>query len=414
MSRLSKRFTRAGIMGIALSLALAVSVIAIAGGYPGSGMARNLLAATSPGLGAAQSFAVLAAAGVTNTGPTTVTGDLGTHPTAAVTGFFGTTSNEGPGTVTGQIHQADATALSARTALTSAYNNAFGQPTDFAVGTELGGKILVAGVYASPTFGITAGAGPLTLTGSATDVWIFKADATLITSASSSVMLTGGAQACNVYWQVGSSATLGASSTFQGTIMAHTSISVGNSATVIGRLLAGAVADSGAVTLDDDAIAISTCALPPATATATATATSVPATPTATLPPATATAVAATATSIAATATAIAATATAVAPTATATGVPATPTPTATLPPATATAVAATATAIAATATAVAPTATATATATETAIEATPTVVAPIALPKTGGDGLSWVGPFALLLGAVLLAAGLGFRRTRA
>ena len=364
MSKISKLFTRAGVVGISWSLALAVSVMLLAGGYPGSGVASTLQAAAAPGLGAAQSFAVLAAAGVTNTGPTKVTGDLGTHPTAAVTGFFGTTANEGPGTVTGQIHQADATALSARNALTAAYNNAAGQPTDFAVGTELGGKTLAPGVYASGTFGITAGAGPLTLNGNANDIWVFKAGSTLITSASSSVVLAGGAQACNVFWQIGSSATLGASSTLQGTVMAHTTITVGNSATVVGRLLAGAVADSGAVTLDNDTIAVSACALPPA---ATPTPTAVPATPTPTAIPATPTATAIPATP----------TATAIPATPTATAIPATPTAT---PPPGATP---TATAIPATPTATPPPG-ATPTATppvETPIAVLPTIAAPVDTP---------------------------------
>ncbi len=402
-------------------VSLATGVMLLVGAYSGMWKATGLqAAATAPALGAAGSYAVLAAAGATNTGPTTVTGDLGTHPTPAVTGFFGTVENDGPGTVTGQIHQADGTALAARTALTTAYNNAAGQPTDFAVGTELGGKSLVAGVYASGTFGITAGAGFLTLTGSATDVWIFKAASTLITGASSEVRLSGGAQACNVYWQVGSSATLGASSTFQGTILSNTSISVGNSATVVGRLLAGAVADSGAVTLNNDTIAVPICALPPATATATAAATSVAATATATLIPATATAISgggggaatltptatlppATATTVAATA--IAATATAVAP-------------------ATVTAVAATATAIAATATAIAPTATTVPeiavpetpaeTPAETPVIVSPTPVMPTALPNTGDHSLWWVESFVLLLGVLLLAVGLAFRRRQA
>ncbi len=368
MDQLSKSSRHAASLVIAATIGLAMVAMLFTGGRPSGGEASKLMA-TSPGLGAAQSFAVMAAAGVTNTGPTTVNGDLGTHPTAAVTGFFGTTSNEGPGTVTGQIHQANGTALSARTAVTSAYNNAFGQPTNFAVGTELGGTTLVPGVYASGTFGITAGAGALTLNGSATDVWIFKAGSTLITSASSTVLLTGGAQACNVFWQIGSSATLGASSTFQGTILANTSISVGNSATIVGRLLAGAVADTGAVTLDNDTIAISLCAIPPVPPTATPAPPT--ATPTATLVPATATA----------TATAIAATATAVAPTAT-------------LVPATATAIAATATAIAATATAIAPTATPvpaipTATPADTSIVVTPTPSAPVGLPNAGDGGCS-------------------------
>lgn len=265
MSKLSKRFTRAWVVRVAANLALALGVMVLAGGYPGSGEARTLQA-TAPDLGVAESFGVLAAAGVTNTGPTVVDGDLGTHPTAAVTGFFGTTANDGPGTVTGEIHQADDTALAARNALKAAYSNAAGQPTDFAVGTELGGETLVAGVYESTTgeFGITAGAGPLTLNGDADDVWVFKAGSTLTTSGASSIVLSGGAQACNVFWQIGSSATLGASSTFVGTIMAHTSISVGNNATVEGRLLAGAEADSGAVTLDDDTVTVPACAPLPA------------------------------------------------------------------------------------------------------------------------------------------------------
>ncbi len=258
------------------------------------------------------------------------------------------------------------------------------------MGTELGGKNLAPGVYASGTFGLTAGAGPLTLTGGASDVWVFKAASTLITGAGSEVRLSGGAQACNIYWQVGSSATLGASSTFQGTVLANTTISVGNSATVAGRLLAGAVAGSGAVTLDNDTIAVSVCALPPATSTATTVAAT--ATPTATLPPVTATAVAATATAIAATATAVApatatalaATATAIAP-ATATAIAATPTAVA---PATATAIAATPTAVVPTATTVPETA-APETPVETPVVIIPTPAAPIALPRTGDGGCS-------------------------
>ena len=112
---------------------LAIGVVLFFSAFPGFWTAgRVQAAATAPPLGSAGSFAVLAAAGVTNTGPTTVTGDLGTHPTPAITGFFGTTENDGPGVVNppGTIHQADATALAARTALTGAYNNAFGQPTD--------------------------------------------------------------------------------------------------------------------------------------------------------------------------------------------------------------------------------------------------------------------------------------------
>src|SRR5687768_13474508 len=105
-------------IGRMVGVGLLVGAVLLASASPGSWLPRRLeAAAIAPNLGAAQSYAVLAAAGVTNTGATTVAGDLGTHPTAAVTGFFGSTANEGPGTVSGTIHQADAAALAARTAL---------------------------------------------------------------------------------------------------------------------------------------------------------------------------------------------------------------------------------------------------------------------------------------------------------
>ncbi len=112
-----RKWTQRAVFAGAAALAVLFAII-----YTGGWETRGLqAAATAPSLGAAQSFAVLAAAGITNTGPTVITGDLGTHPTAAVTGFFGTTANDGPGIVNGAIHQADAAALAARTALTNAY-----------------------------------------------------------------------------------------------------------------------------------------------------------------------------------------------------------------------------------------------------------------------------------------------------
>ena len=122
-NRLGKSMRQVTCLGLA-TVGLAAVAVLLGGGYPGGGEARNLLAATAPGLGAAESFGVLAAAGVTNTGNTVLNGDLGTHPNPAITGFVGTAENDGPGVVNGTIHQADATALSARTALTTAYNNA--------------------------------------------------------------------------------------------------------------------------------------------------------------------------------------------------------------------------------------------------------------------------------------------------
>ncbi|WP_371783213.1 ice-binding family protein [Streptosporangium subroseum] len=205
-------------------------------------------------LGAATNFAVLAASTVTNTGPSIVTGDLGVSPGTAVTGFP-------PGAVvSGTIHSNDAAAIAAQAAVTTAYNNAAGQPADATIPTELGGTTVTPGVYnsAAGTFGIT---GNLTLNaqGDPNAIFIFKAASTLITASGSTVTLTGGAQACNVFWQVGSSATLGTGSSFVGTILAQASITATTGVTVNGRLLAR----TAAVTLDTNTIARPLCQVPP-------------------------------------------------------------------------------------------------------------------------------------------------------
>lgn len=216
------------------------------------GVSGLAMAATAVNLGTADGFAVLAGSTITNTGATTVSGDLGLSPGASVTGF-------GPGTVSGAQHVADGAALSAQNDLTTAYNAAAGQvPTT--TGTELGGTTKTPGVYnsASGTFGIT---GTLTLDaqGDPNAVFVFQTASTLITAGSSSVVLMNSAQACNVYWQVGSSATLGASSTLKGNILASSSVTLTTGATVDGRVLAR----NGAVTLDTNTITKATCAVPP-------------------------------------------------------------------------------------------------------------------------------------------------------
>ena len=208
-------------------------------------------AGTGPTLGTAGSFGVLAGAGVTNTGPTVVAGDLGTCPTADVTGFP-------PGVVGGTIHANDAAACGAQADTTIAYNNAAGRaPTQtFGGPTDLGGLTLSGGVYATPTsFAIT---GTLTLDGAGNPdaTFIFQAGSTVITATNSSVVFVNGAQACNVFWQVGSSATLGVGSQFKGTILALSSITANTNAAVDGRLLAR----NGAVTLDSNRIAQPVCA----------------------------------------------------------------------------------------------------------------------------------------------------------
>jgi hypothetical protein len=201
-------------------------------------------------LGKADSFTVLAGQGVTNTGPTVVNGDLGTWPNPAVTGFP-------PGKVHGAIHKADAVAHQAQKALTTAYNDAAGRTPVTTIGKELGGKTLKPGVYDSKsgTFQIT---GTLTLDaqGDPNGVFIFQMASTLVTASSSVVSLRGGAQACTLWWQVGSSATLGTNSTFAGNILALTSIQVQTGVTVAGRVLAR----NASVTLDDDTFLGGECA----------------------------------------------------------------------------------------------------------------------------------------------------------
>ena len=195
-------------------------------------------------MGTAADFAVLAGSTVTNTGSTVINGDLGLSPGTSVTGFP-------PGQVNGSTHVADSVALQAQTDLTAAYNNAAARPVTATVPVELGGTTLTPGVYnsAAGTFGIT---GTLTLDaqGDPNAVFIFQAASTLITAASSNVSLINGAQASNVFWVVGSSATLGTTSTLQGTVMALASITVTTGASIDGQ----ALARNGAVTLDTNTV----------------------------------------------------------------------------------------------------------------------------------------------------------------
>jgi len=210
----------------------------------------------------AQRFAVLAGSGITNTGATTLTGDVGSFSTPTETGFTSITLH-------GVNHAGDAVTQQAKTDLKGAYNVAAGRGPAASVATELGGRTLSPGVYNGATLGIT---GTLTLDtkGDPNAVFIFQAGSTLITESSSNVIVLNGGTACNVFWQVGSSATLGTNSHLIGSILALTSITATTGATIEGRLLAR----NGAVTLDHNTITRVDCAASqPTTTTAGATST---------------------------------------------------------------------------------------------------------------------------------------------
>lgn len=196
--------------------------------------------ALCPGIG---NFSVLAGSTVTNTGPTVISGDVGVSPGTAVTGFP-------PGLTGGSIHLADGAAQLAQTTLTNAYVDAASRSGGTPEAGDLAGKTLTAGVYTSTSS--LANSGDLTLDaqGNPNAVFIFQIGSTLTTGSSSHIVLANGANACNVFWQVGSSATLGTNSTFKGNILALTSITVTTGVNLQGRVLAR----NGAVTLDTDVI----------------------------------------------------------------------------------------------------------------------------------------------------------------
>jgi type VI secretion system secreted protein VgrG len=202
------------------------------------------------GLGTAESFAILAGSGITNTGATTITGDVGTFPTPSETGF-------GSVTLTGTNHDGDAVTMGAKNDLVTAYNDAFGRTPVTNVPVELGGTTLLAGVYKSGTFGLT-GTLVLDAQGNTNAQFIFQAASTVITASNSRVLLLNGADPCRVVWQLGSSATFGTGTQFVGDVLAYTSITATTGATFQGRLLAL----NGAVTLDHNTITNANCVAP--------------------------------------------------------------------------------------------------------------------------------------------------------
>jgi methionine-rich copper-binding protein CopC len=229
---------------------------ALAGNHPSGNYVWQFTTGTTVSLspvplGAAANFAVLAAATVTNTStPTTVTGDLGIWPGTSMVGFP-------PGTVNGGIHVNDTTAQAGEAALTIAYNNAAGRVGAFtpAVG-NVGGLTFTPGLYRSGTSTEVSGNGDLTLDaqGDPNAVFIFQIASTLTTSSGFGITLKGGAKPSQIFWEVGSSATIGIGSHFAGNILANTSITLVSGAVLNGRALAGAISGTGAVTMDDNTV----------------------------------------------------------------------------------------------------------------------------------------------------------------
>src|SRR5579859_352733 len=256
-------FTPAG--ALAANTAFTATITTGAQDQFGNGLAANFVwtFTTSPpcpppagaiALGAACSFGILGGSTVTNTStvaaPTNVSGDVGVWPGTAIVGFP-------PGMLTGALHAGDTIAMTAQGDLTTAYNNAAAAAGGAILPADAGGLTLAPGVYkttsAQPSLGIT---GNLTLSGPSSGVWIFQIVSTVTTAASNSqVIMAGGATSHNVFWQVGSSATLNTNTTFAGTIMAQASISLSSGVTLNGR----ALARTGGVTLISDTVNVPSC-----------------------------------------------------------------------------------------------------------------------------------------------------------
>jgi len=231
---------RVALIGIAVCLVLAAIPIGVAQAAPVN-------------LATAQPFVVLSGAGVTNTGPSVLNGDLGVSPGTSLTGFGL------PAVVNGATHANDAVAAQAQSDLTTAYNVAAGQPVppgNDLTGTNLGNRSLTAGAYGFSTSAQLTGQLTLDAQGDPNAQFVFVIGTTLTTATASSVVLINGASPCNVYWKVGSSATLGTSTAFEGNLMALETISLGSSVTVLGRVLAR----NGEVTLINDVLSTPQCA----------------------------------------------------------------------------------------------------------------------------------------------------------
>jgi uncharacterized repeat protein (TIGR01451 family) len=218
---------------------------------------QSAMAQVAPLLGKAQGFAVLGSSNVTSTGLTTITGDLGVSPGTVVTGFP-------PGTVTkGTIHTADTLSALAQSDVITAYNNLAGQACDFDLtGQDLSGMTLAPAAYCFSSSAQLTGLLTLNAGGNPNAVWVFIIGSTLTTASNTSVQLTNGGQDYNVFWQVGSSATLGTGTAFKGNILALTSITLTTGTTLSGR----ALVQNGVVTLDSNTVSLPPVQNPPTVA----------------------------------------------------------------------------------------------------------------------------------------------------
>jgi hypothetical protein len=220
---------------------------ALASDFVWSFMTASLACQSPVPMGSAADFDILGAATVTNTGPTIISGgDLGLSPGSSVTGFP-------PGTLTppAVMHLTDPVAAQAQLDLSIAYDYAAGLTGAALLPGDMSGLTLTPGLYkTSSTVMLSGGNVTLDAQGNANAVFIFQIGSTLTTITSTQVVLAGGAQSKNIFWQVGSSATLGTNSIFKGNILALTSITITTGVNLEGR----ALAQNGAVTLDSNTI----------------------------------------------------------------------------------------------------------------------------------------------------------------
>jgi hypothetical protein len=236
---------RGRLAGIALAMVVVFALPAAAQAEPVD------LATTGP-------FVVLGGTTVTNTGPSVLNGNLGVSPGTELKGF------ELPAVVNGVRHATDEVAARAQLDLTNAYNVAAGQPVlpqNDLSDTNLGERKLGPGIYRYNAAALLTGALTLDAEGDPDAQFVFKIGSQLTTESASSVLLVNGASPCNVYWQVGSSADIGTTTAFQGSLMALTSISLKDGATVLGRMLAR----NGQVSLINNVLTRPLCATGPTT-----------------------------------------------------------------------------------------------------------------------------------------------------